>query len=70
MEDVQRSIICIPAGEAFIWCPPDGMSGSDMPSEFAGVLDHVDDNGDLWVVQAGYVANDFTQSVFHKRKSL
>jgi hypothetical protein len=38
-------------------------------TEFAGVLSSIDEHGNMLVITASEISNDFTQSVFDKRKS-
>jgi hypothetical protein len=46
---------------------PDGLSIGDVPREFLGLMDHVDERGAVHVIVQGPAPNDFTQCVFLKR---
>lgn len=47
---------------------PDGLSAADVPSEFLGLVDHVDEHGRVHVITSGEAPNDFTRCAFLKRK--
>ena len=64
-----NTITVFDRSEVIVMGLPDGLSGADVPIEFVGLVDHIDDFGRVHVITYGEAPNDFTRCVFLKRKA-